>query len=238
MNQYIFNHRLSSAFLPTNLDKVEHEVVVSSLKLTQELRDRIKSQGKFDEDTFYGRAMSDMMNNMSNVYKHETQIMTDIKAGLFGATDTTSSQLLFVIFHLAKYPKYQRKIYNELCHVFGDTATIDNISFSVTNLVKLPTVKAFVLEVCRLYNVADHGQYRIARNTVNIKIDGRVQYSLPPGMFSIFYRFDIGFLTLHCEQTQTTNVTQVQFLHFRRLLLIYSINTGKSHGMILMKRQI
>ena len=97
----IFNHRLSSAFLPTNLDKLENEVVESSLKLTQELRDRIKSQGKFDEDTFYGRAMSNMMNNMNSIHKNETQIMTDVKAVLFGATDTTASQLLLVIFLLS-----------------------------------------------------------------------------------------------------------------------------------------
>ena len=181
-------YRLSSIFLPNTLDKIEHEVLASSFKLTQELRDRIKSQGKFDEGTFYGRAMSNMNNMDSNsTYKNETQIVTDIKAILFGATDTTSSQLLLIIFQLAKHIKYQSKIYNELCDLFGTAATIDDISFSVTNLVKLPTVRAFVMEVCRLYNVANNGQFRIATKPINIEFDGRVQYSLSPGLFCVFH---------------------------------------------------
>eukprot|EP01084_Bolivina_argentea_P093393 167969_1 len=67
----------------------------------------------------------------------------------FAATDTTYSTLSFALLLAAKYPNIQQELYEEIMNAFDDN--IDNIELKNKGILKIPKLRAFILETLRIF---------------------------------------------------------------------------------------
>ena len=67
----------------------------------------------------------------------------------FAATDTTFSSLSFALLLAAKYPRIQEELHQEVTTAFGND--VDDIELVNQGILKIPKLRAFILETLRIY---------------------------------------------------------------------------------------
>mmetsp|Transcript_34143 Transcript_34143/g.55655 ORF Transcript_34143/g.55655 Transcript_34143/m.55655 type:complete len:547 (-) Transcript_34143:41-1681(-) len=76
-------------------------------------------------------------------------LLNDMAVMFFAATDTTYSSISYALLLSAKYPSLQQELYEEISHAFG--SDVSRIEFGNQGLVKLPKLRAFILETLRIF---------------------------------------------------------------------------------------
>ena len=97
------------------------------------------------------------------------QILSDIIVILAGGVDTTSSVTEYGFILLAKFPKIQEMVYNELIAVIAQN-NLKEFDFKILN--KLPIFKAFIYELLRISCVAATAVPHFTNKDHIINVDG------------------------------------------------------------------
>jgi len=73
------------------------------------------------------------------------EIQSNVWAFLHAGHETTATALAWIMFHLAKYPNYQRMVHEEIVKYIGKDATVDD-----QNIKQLEFLDMFIKEVLRI----------------------------------------------------------------------------------------
>ena len=110
---------------------------------------------------------------------NELKVINDLSMMFFAGSDTTTTALHFAMLLLAKYPKIQEIVYNELRNVYpGTNGKRENIFLEYADLLNVAQFRAFVYEVLRISAVAPMGVPHHVKKDTNVTINDKI-YFLP-----------------------------------------------------------
>ncbi|XP_060785673.1 sterol 26-hydroxylase, mitochondrial isoform X2 [Neoarius graeffei] len=122
-------------------------------KKMAEIQEKVKQGLPIDGEYLTHLLISDQMN--------PTEVLGSITELLLAGVDTTSNTISWALYHLARDPEAQQRLYNEVVSVCpGDKMTLSE------DIVKMPWLKAVVKEVLRLYPVVPGNARITAENEI------------------------------------------------------------------------
>eukprot|EP01084_Bolivina_argentea_P285867 490281_1 len=121
---------------------------------------KIHNQTENNEETYIQR-INDKKNSLSFEY-NEFEILNDIAMMMIAGNDTTTNALEFMLVLIARHPKIQQEIYNQLKLQFKSDSEVN------LNTLNCSLLKAFMWECFRLYPAAAHSLFRVAPKNIKI----------------------------------------------------------------------